>query len=72
LAPRIGPPQGCQCWAGKFQHLLDGFVTSAKADAWAKAARAIMTTDTYPKLATRKARIGNVEVSINGFCKAPA
>jgi glutamate N-acetyltransferase/amino-acid N-acetyltransferase len=28
-----------------------------------------MTTDTYPKLATRTARIGNVEVSINGFCK---
>ena len=55
--------------AGKFRHLLDGLVTSAKADAWPKAARAIMTTDTYPKLATRKARIGNVEVSINGFCK---
>ena len=55
--------------AGKFRHLLDGLVKSAKADAWAKAARAIMTTDTYPKLATRKARIGNVEVTINGFCK---
>jgi glutamate N-acetyltransferase/amino-acid N-acetyltransferase len=55
--------------AGKFRHLLDGLVTSAKADAWPKAAHAIMTTDTYPKLATRKARIGNVEVSINGFCK---
>ena len=55
--------------AGKFRNLLDGLVTSAKADAWAKAARAIMTTDTYPKLATRRARIGNVEVSINGFCK---
>jgi glutamate N-acetyltransferase/amino-acid N-acetyltransferase len=55
--------------AGKFGHLLDGLVTSAQTDAWAKAARAIMTTDTYPKLATRRARIGNVEVSINGFCK---
>jgi glutamate N-acetyltransferase / amino-acid N-acetyltransferase len=55
--------------AGKFRHLLDGLVTSARADAWPKAARAIMTTDTYPKLATRKARIGNVEVTINGFCK---
>lgn len=55
--------------AGKFRHLLAGLVTAAKPDAWAKAARAIMTTDTYPKLATRKARIGNVEVSINGFCK---
>lgn len=55
--------------AGKFRHLLDGLVKSSKADAWARAARAIMTTDTYPKLATRKARIGNVEVTINGFCK---
>jgi glutamate N-acetyltransferase/amino-acid N-acetyltransferase len=55
--------------AKKFQHLLDGLVKSARADAWTKAARAIMTTDTYPKLATRKARIGDVEVSINGFCK---
>ena len=57
--------------AGKFRHLLDGLVKAAKPDAWVKAARAIMTTDTYPKLATRKARIGNVEVSINGFCKVP-
>ncbi|MBY0319292.1 MAG: bifunctional glutamate N-acetyltransferase/amino-acid acetyltransferase ArgJ [Reyranella sp.] len=55
--------------AGRFRHLLDGLVTSAQADAWPRAARAIMTTDTYPKLATRKARIGDVEVSINGFCK---
>ncbi len=55
--------------AAKFQHLLDGLVKSARPDAWSKAVRAIMTTDTYPKLATRKARIGNVEVSINGFCK---
>lgn len=55
--------------AGKFQHLFDGLVKSAKPGAWLDAARAIMTTDTYPKLATRKAKIGNVEVSINGFCK---
>ena len=55
--------------ADKFRHLLGGLVASARADAWAMAARAIMTTDTYPKLATRKARIGGVEVSINGFCK---
>lgn len=55
--------------AGRFGHLLDGLVGSARADAWTTAARAIMTTDTYAKLATRKARIGNVEVSISGFCK---
>ena len=28
-----------------------------------------MTTDTYPKLATRTALIGDTEVTINGFCK---
>lgn len=37
--------------------------------AWNEAARAIMTTDTYPKMATRKARIGGVEVNINGIAK---
>ena len=55
--------------AAKFAHLLDGLAKSAKADAWAETARAIMTTDTYPKLATRRAKISGVEVTINGFCK---
>ncbi len=36
---------------------------------WDDAARAILTTDTYPKMATRTARIGGVPVRINGFCK---
>ena len=39
------------------------------ADKWEEAARAIMTTDTYPKLATRKVKIGDAEVRINAFCK---
>lgn len=55
--------------AGKFAHLLGGLVRDAVPDAFEDAARAIMTTDTYPKLATRTARIGDVEVTINGFCK---
>ncbi|AHB47952.1 N-acetylglutamate synthase [Hyphomicrobium nitrativorans NL23] len=55
--------------AGKFAHLLDALVRDATPDAFELAARAIMTTDTYPKLATRTARIGGVEVAINGFCK---
>ena len=44
---------------------------SAKAqpDAFEAAARAIMTTDTFPKLATRTAMIGETEVTLNGFCK---
>ena len=55
--------------AGKFAHLLDKLAEEAVPDAWVSAARAIMTTDTFPKLATRRARIGDAEVTINGFCK---
>jgi len=53
----------------RFTHLLADLATRAAPDAFEDAARAIMTTDTYPKLATRKALIGGVEVTINGFCK---
>jgi glutamate N-acetyltransferase/amino-acid N-acetyltransferase len=55
--------------ASKFAHLLEGLAKAADADVCEKAARAIMTTDTYPKLATRRADIGGVPVLINGFCK---
>ena len=37
--------------------------------AWNAAARAIMTTDTFPKLATRTAEIDGVRVTINGIAK---
>ncbi len=53
----------------KFTHLLADLAGRATPDTFEDAARAIMTTDTYPKLATRKALIGGVEVTINGFCK---
>ncbi len=55
--------------ATKFASLLAGLAATAKADAFDAAARAILTTDTYPKLATRTATIGETEVTINGFCK---
>jgi glutamate N-acetyltransferase / amino-acid N-acetyltransferase len=55
--------------AGKFSHLLAGLAASGQADRFEAAARAIMTTDTYPKLATRTVEIGGVRVTINGFCK---
>ncbi len=42
---------------------------SLREDAWGDAARAIMTTDTFPKGATRLARIGETEVRINGIAK---
>jgi glutamate N-acetyltransferase/amino-acid N-acetyltransferase len=37
--------------------------------AWASAAKAIMTTDTFPKSSTRTAKIGGVPVTINGIAK---
>lgn len=48
---------------------LPGLVESAGADAWAEAARAIMTTDTFPKLSTVSARLGGVPVTMNGIAK---
>ena len=39
------------------------------AAAWEKAARAIMTTDTFPKGAGATASIGGTAVRLNGFCK---
>ena len=39
------------------------------ADAWEPAARAIMTTDTFPKGATATATIDGTEVRLNGFAK---
>ncbi len=55
--------------ASKFADLLTDLANSATPDGFEAAARAILTTDTYPKLATRKALIGDVEVTISGFCK---
>ena len=46
-----------------------GWRKSAKRRCLAEAARAIMTTDTFPKLATRKVRLGSADVVINGFAK---
>src|SRR5262249_31855070 len=55
--------------AGKFAHLLGGLAKAAAPDAWQGAARAIMTTDTFPKLATRSVRLGETDVVLNGFAK---
>jgi len=55
--------------ASKFEGVLETLAQEARADAWQEAARAIMTTDTFPKLATRTATIGGVEVTISGMAK---
>ncbi|BAQ18707.1 bifunctional glutamate N-acetyltransferase/amino-acid acetyltransferase ArgJ [Methyloceanibacter caenitepidi] len=53
----------------KFVGFLAGLAERAQADAYEMAARAIMTTDTFPKLATRTCEIGGVTVTLNGIAK---
>jgi glutamate N-acetyltransferase/amino-acid N-acetyltransferase len=55
--------------AAKIATRIATMAADAKPDGFEDAARAIMTTDTYPKLATRKAEIDGVAVTINGFAK---
>jgi glutamate N-acetyltransferase/amino-acid N-acetyltransferase len=53
----------------KFTGKLEGLAQAADGSAWELAARAIMTTDTYPKLATRTVQIEGVDVTVNGIAK---
>ena len=57
--------------ASKFEGVLASCAATAEPgpSAWEAAARAIMTTDTFPKLATRTAEIAGVAVTLNGFSK---
>ncbi len=48
---------------------LAGLVAAASADNWSEAARAIMTTDTFPKARTVEAKFGGKTVTINGIAK---
>lgn len=55
---------------GKFAHLLDALAEAAATDGWQDAARAIMTTDTFPKLATRQIDgVGDTTATISGIAK---
>lgn len=55
--------------ATKFDAVLGDLAQSAVPGGLLDAARAIMTTDTFPKIATATAEIGGVEVTINGMAK---
>ncbi|MBB4286546.1 bifunctional glutamate N-acetyltransferase/amino-acid acetyltransferase ArgJ [Roseospira goensis] len=48
---------------------LPEMAAAARPDAWGEAAQAIMTTDTFPKTATRASRIGDVPVTLSGIAK---
>jgi glutamate N-acetyltransferase/amino-acid N-acetyltransferase len=61
----IGEPLKAEAFDG----VMDGLVANAGPDAWLDAAKAIMTTDTFPKLATASATLGDAVVSINGMAK---
>jgi glutamate N-acetyltransferase / amino-acid N-acetyltransferase len=54
---------------GKFKGVVGGMTERAAPGPWIDAARAIMTTDTYPKGASRTVKFGTAKVTINGFAK---
>ena len=55
--------------AKRITRVIDSLVAEARADALPAAAKAIMTTDTYPKIATARVKLGDSEVVINGIAK---
>ncbi|MET0546653.1 MAG: bifunctional glutamate N-acetyltransferase/amino-acid acetyltransferase ArgJ [Caulobacterales bacterium] len=61
----IGEPLPAQ----KITAILGELAKKASDTGWLDAAKAIMTTDTFPKVATRMAKIGGVAVRLNGIAK---
>ena len=61
----IGEPRAPDYIASKLAKMKK--VLSEKG--WRTAAEAIMTTDTFPKMASRKVMIGKAEVTLSGFAK---
>ncbi len=55
--------------ASKFEGLFETLASEAAPEGLLAAAKAIMTTDTFPKVATATAMIGGVEVRISGMAK---
>ena len=55
--------------ADRISAALPKVVSLLSAEGWEDAARAIMTTDTFPKGATASATIEGATVRLNGFCK---
>ncbi len=61
----IGEPLAAE----KFATVVDGLRTGQDGTAWLQAAEAIMTTDTFPKLATRSVTLDGETVTFNGIAK---
>ena len=55
--------------ASAFEGVLDRLAQGAAPGRFLDAAKAIMTTDTFPKVATAQAKLGGATVTINGIAK---
>ncbi len=55
--------------ASKFDGVLANLAETATPGDWMAAAKAIMTTDTFPKIATATVKLGKARVTINGMAK---
>src|SRR3954454_21602773 len=55
--------------ATKFDGVLGTLAGQAASGGWIDAAKAIMTTDTFPKVATATVKLGKANVTINGMAK---
>src|SRR3984885_13987529 len=55
--------------ATKFNGVLGKLAGQAASGEWMGAAKAIMTTDTFPKVATASVKLGKAAVTINGMAK---
>src|SRR5829696_4356125 len=55
--------------ATQFTGVMDRLAADAAPGQWLEAAQAIMTTDTFPKVATAKTNIGKTEITITGIAK---
>src|SRR6202049_4575810 len=55
--------------ATQFDGVLATLAEQAAPGEWMNAARAIMTTDTFPKVATATVKLGKANVTINGMAK---
>jgi glutamate N-acetyltransferase/amino-acid N-acetyltransferase len=61
----IGEPLDARAFDG----VMKGLVVAGQEAFWHEAAKAIMTTDTFPKVATARTSIGRTPVTINGIAK---
>jgi glutamate N-acetyltransferase/amino-acid N-acetyltransferase len=55
--------------ATKFNGVLDGLASGPMAGGFLDAAKAIMTTDTFPKVATARTSLGKTKITISGIAK---